>query len=267
VTQDAGAAAGWDPALDGRTALVVGCGPGIGLESARLLDDLGATLALVDLDATRAEAARNELAGEREHRAFSADVRDRADVDRLHDEVVASVGAIDVLVNVVGIGGPAAPVSELDAEVWDDVLAINLRQQFLVARAFFPDMVAHGAGSVVVISSINALTSSPLRAAYGVAKAGLDSLVRTLAIEGAPSGVRVNAISPGVTLTPRRQHLAEGELGVLYRQEIPLGRLAEPRDVANCVVFLASDLARHVTGQSLVVDGGSTIRYPQPAGN
>jgi NAD(P)-dependent dehydrogenase (short-subunit alcohol dehydrogenase family) len=128
-------------------------------------------------------------------------------------------------------------------------------------------MIERKQGAIVVISSINAMASSPQRAAYGVAKAGLDSLVRTIAIEGAPHGVRCNSVRPGATRTPRRQHLSEGALGELYQREIPIGRLGEPIDVANLVVFLASDLARHITGVHVTIDGGSTIRYSQPAGN
>jgi len=260
------APAAFDPGLTGRRALVVGAGQGIGLETAVLLAGLGADVGAVDVDAERATAARSRLPGEG-HRAFAADVRRRDDVAALTDRVASDLGEIDVLVNAVGIGGPACEFASLDDQVWDDVLDVNLRQQFLVMRTFLPGMVARRRGSIVVVSSINAMASSPLRAPYGVAKAGLDSLVRTIAIEAAPAGVRVNSVRPGATATPRRRHLVEGDLGELYRREIPLGRVAEPIDVANAVVFLASDLARHITGASLVIDGGSTIRYSQPAGN
>lgn len=256
----------FDPGLSGRHALVVGAGQGIGLATARLLAGLGARVGLVDVDADRAGAALEHLDGPG-HLALGADVRRPEEVTRLASRVAEEAGPLDVLVNVVGIGGPAGPTVEMTESVWDEVLELNLRQQFLVARAFLPAMQARGRGSVVAVSSINATMSSPLRAAYGVAKAGLDSLVRTLAIEAAPSGVRVNAVRPGATASPRRAHLAAGELGALYRREIPLGRVAEPTDVANAVVFLASDLAGHITGTSLVIDGGSTIRYSQPAGN
>lgn len=256
----------FDPQLDGRTAAVIGVGPGIGLQTAMLLGALGARVVAVDIDRDRSANAVAQLPGDG-HEPFAADVRSSAEVAGLHDEVSHRVGDVDVLVNVVGIGGPAVGVDALDDAVWDSVLDLNLRQQFIVARPFFKDMVARGSGSMVVVSSINATGSSPMRAPYGVAKAGLDSLVRTMAIEGAPFNVRVNSVRPGATLTPRRQHLGEGELGELYRREIPLGRLGDPRDVANAIVFLASGLAGHITGQSVVIDGGSTIRYCQPAGN
>lgn len=256
----------FDPGLRGRRALVVGVGPGIGLETATLLHRVGATVGLVDVDPARAEAARSALGGDG-HRAFQADVRDAQSVARLVREVEAELGPVDVLVNVVGIGGPPAPVGAIAVDAFDQVLDLNLRQQFLVANAFLPGMIDRRRGSIVAISSINATASSPQRAVYGIAKAGLDSLVRTIAIEGAPHGVRANSVRPGATRTPRRQHLAEGPLGEHYRREIPTGRLGEPVDVANLVVFLASDLASHITGVHVTIDGGSTIRYSQPAGN
>ncbi|GAA5144955.1 glucose 1-dehydrogenase [Microbacterium pseudoresistens] len=254
------------PGLAGRRVLVIGSGPGIGLETARTFAALGARIGVVDIDPGRADDAVAALDGEG-HAGFECDVRDAAGVQELMAAVVGSFGLPDVLVNVVGIGGPARGVGETDVELWDEIIGLNLRQQFLVAQAFLPAMMERGSGSVVVISSINAQQSSPLRIPYGVAKAGLDSLVRSLAIEAAPHGVRVNSVRPGSTRTPRRLHLAEGELGELYRREIPIGRLAEPVDVANLVVFLASDLSRHITGEHVVIDGGSTIRYSQPAGN
>jgi 3-oxoacyl-[acyl-carrier protein] reductase len=256
----------FDPGLGGRRALVVGVGPGIGLETARLLDQLGCTIGLVDIDLTRAETARSAL-GNHGHHTFMADVRDAEAVASLVTAVNAQLGPVDVLVNVVGIGGPAAAVADMEPDSFDEVLGLNLRQQFLVANGFLPGMIDRKHGSIVVISSINATASSPQRAAYGIAKAGLDSLVRTMAIEGAPHGVRANSVRPGATRTPRRQHLSEGALGELYQREIPIGRLGEPIDVANLVVFLASDLARHITGVHVTIDGGSTIRYSQPAGN
>lgn len=264
--QGSTSAGSFDPGLAGRAALVVGAGSGIGRETASLLSRVGARVGVVDIEPGRVKDTVAALDGSG-HAAFVADVRRSEQVRRLAEQVGEELGDVDVLVNAVGIGGPAAPVTSVEENVWDDLLDINLRQQFLVARAFFPAMTRRRRGSLVAISSVNAITSSPLRVAYGVAKAGLDSLIRTLAIEGAPFGVRANSVRPGATLTPRRLHLGQGELGELYRREIPLGRIAEPIDVANAVVFLASDLARHITGESLVIDGGSSITYCQPAGN
>lgn len=256
----------FDPGLAGKRALVIGSGPGIGLETVRILAGLGATVGAVDLNFASARDAVTDLPGTG-HLAFECDVLEESAVEQLKQRVDESFSIPDILVNVVGIGGPPYALKDTPTGVWDDMVGINLRQQFVVARTFLSPMIERGSGSLVLISSINAQQSSPLRSPYGVAKAGLDSLVRSMAIEGAAHGVRVNSVRPGSTRTPRREHLARGQLGELYRQEIPIGRLAEPVDVANVVVFLASNLARHITGEHVTVDGGSTIRYSQPVGN
>lgn len=256
---------GFDTGLSGKRILVVGAGPGIGRQTALTAATLGAEVGAVDLHEERAMGTVESLAGSG-HRHFAADVTDARKVGRLGREVRGAWSGIDVLIDVVGNGGPAGASHELSVDDWDTQFAINLRQQFLLIREFLPDMIRRGSGAIVAISSINATSSSPLRAAYGASKAALDSLIRSVAIEGAPHRVRANSVRPGATLTPRRQHLAQGQLGALYRREIPLGSLGAAQDVANVAIFLASDLARHITGQHIVVDGGSTVRYSQPAG-
>lgn len=257
-----------DPGLAGSRTVVVGVGPGIGLECVRLLGASGAHVACVDLDPDRAAAAAAELTDRPGHAAaLVGDVRRSEEVEQLIGEAVETLGGLDIMINVVGHGGPAGTVADMPDEVWAEVLDINLHNQFLVARAALKPMIAQRRGSIVFISSVNALGSSPVRAAYGVAKAGLVSLARSLAIETAEYGVRVNTVAPGPTRTPRRQHLAEGSLAELYRAEIPLGRLAEPYEVARAAGFLASDLASYITGETLVIDGGASVKYCVPAGN
>ncbi|MFI6344182.1 SDR family NAD(P)-dependent oxidoreductase [Streptomyces sp. NPDC050560] len=271
MTDDAAASTapvGLDPGLAGSRAVVFGVGPGIGLECVRLLAALGADVACVDVEPDRAAEAAAALAEyPGSGTPLTCDVRRPEQVGRVVDETVAALGGIDVMINVVGHGGPAGPVAEMPDDVWRDVRTLNLDQHFLVAREVLRPMVARRRGSIVLISSINAFGSSPLRAAYGVAKAGIVSMARSLAIENAPYGVRVNTVAPGPTRTPRRRHLAEGELADVYRTSIPLGRLAEPYEVARAAVFLASDLAGYVTGETLVMDGGATVKYSVPAGN
>jgi NAD(P)-dependent dehydrogenase (short-subunit alcohol dehydrogenase family) len=259
---------GLDPGLRGCGAVVFGVGPGIGLECARLLGSLGANVACVDLDTERAEAAAavlRPLPGK--SAALVCDVRRPESVRRVVDQAVGALGGIDVVINVVGHGGPPGRVVDITDDVWTDMLQINLDHHFVVAREVLRPMIAARRGSLVFISSVNALASSPMRAVYGVAKAGLESLARTLAIETAEYGIRVNTVAPGPTRTPRRRHLAEGDLGALYRSEIPLGRLAEPYEVARAATFLASDLAAYITGETLVIDGGASVKYCLPAGN
>lgn len=259
---------GLDPGLVGAGAIVFGVGPGIGLECARLLCSLGAHVACVDVDGARADAAAEALRPEPgAATALVCDVRRPDSIRHGVRRAIDALGRLDVVINVVGHGGPAGPVVDITDGVWSDVLEINLDHQFFVAREVLRPMIEARRGSLVFISSVNALASSPLRAAYGVAKAGLVSLARTLAIETAPYGVRVNTVAPGATRTPRRQHLAEGELAAVYRAEIPLGRLAEPIEVARAATFLASDLAGYITGETLVIDGGASVKYCLPAGN
>lgn len=166
-----------------------GVGPGIGLECVRLLGRLGANVGCVDLDQVRAGEAAGEFAScQGDGVPVVCDVREPADVRRAVGEAIERLGGIDVVINVVGHGGPAGPIADMPDDVWSDVLRINLEHQFVVAREVLRPMIAQRHGSIVLISSVNALGSSPLRAAYGVAKAGLVSLARTLAIEAAEYG-------------------------------------------------------------------------------
>lgn len=257
-----------DPGLAGARAAVFGVGPGIGLECARVLGAFGAQVACIDIDAERAAAAAGQLDSlPGEGTALVADVRSGAETERVVGETVDALGGLDVVINVVGHGGPAGAVADMPEDVWTDVLRINLDHHFYVTRAAMRPMMAQRRGSIVLISSVNALGSSPQRAVYGVAKAGLVSLAKSLAIEGAEYGIRVNTVAPGATRTPRRQHLAEGDLAAVYRDAIPLGRLAEPQEVARAAMFLASDLASYITGETLVIDGGASVKYCLPAGN
>lgn len=259
---------GLDSGLDGARAIVFGVGPGIGLECVRLLASLGANIACVDIDPNRADSAVQELASCRGNGvAISCDVREPSEVKGVVGEVVSALGGIDTVINVVGHGGPAGPVVDISDKTWTDLMRTNLEHHFFVSREVMRPMIAQRRGTIVLISSVNALASSPQRAVYGVAKAGLVSLARTLAIEAAEYGVRVNTVAPGATRTPRRQHLAAGELAGIYRAEIPLGRLAEPDEIARAATFLASDLSSYITGETLVIDGGASVKYCLPAGN
>lgn len=268
MIDETAAPVGLEPGLAGSGAIVFGVGPGIGLECARLLCALGANVACADIDPGRARAAAGELAAQPgKATALVCDVLRPESVRAAVDEAASAFGRLDVAINVVGHGGPSGTIADMTDEVWTDVMRINLDHHFVVARELLRPMIAARRGSMVFISSVNALAASPMRAVYGVAKAGLVSLAKTLAIEVAEYGVRVNTVAPGPTRTPRRHHLAEGELAGVYRAAIPLGRLAEPYEVARAATFLASDLAAYITGETLVIDGGASVKYPLPAGN
>ena len=171
------------------------------------------------------------------------------------------VGPVEVAVDVIGEARWGRTI-DLDDTAWDESFDLVLRHFFNLARVAGRHMSEHGAGSIVAIASVSGLRSAPLHGPYGAAKAGLMSLVRTLAVELGRDDVRVNAVAPGAVLTPRVEAIMSEERRVESAAAIPLGRLATPDDIARAVVFLASDLAAYVTGQTLAVDGGATAQFP-----
>jgi NAD(P)-dependent dehydrogenase (short-subunit alcohol dehydrogenase family) len=245
--------------LDGQVALVTGAATGIGKACALTLRENGATVVFSDRDATRVRDA----AGDSD--AAVIDVADRASIARGVDEVLARHGVIDILVNNAGIGVRAADrktIDEFPLEVWDDVLAIDLTGVFLVSRAVSRAMKARGSGAIVNIASITGIAPLRLQSPYIAAKAGVVNLTKSMAIELAKSGVRVNAVAPGSTATEAwetwmRDPASQAD-GLLASQmaTIPMGRPGTPQEMANAVVFLASPAASYVTGHTLVVDGG-----------
>jgi NAD(P)-dependent dehydrogenase (short-subunit alcohol dehydrogenase family) len=151
---------------------------------------------------------------------------------------------------------------ELDDAAWDESFDLVLRHFFNLARVAGGHMAGRGTGAIVAIASVSGLRSAPLHGPYGAAKAGLMSLVRTLAVELAADHVRVNAVAPGAVLTPRVAALMSDERRAESAASIPLGRLATPDDIAHAVAFLSSDLASYITGQTIAVDGGATAQFP-----
>jgi NAD(P)-dependent dehydrogenase (short-subunit alcohol dehydrogenase family) len=245
--------------LDGKHAFVAGVGGGIGSACVRALAAAGASVTCFDLDAaTATDAAR--LAGER-GLALSGDACRLEDVQRAVDDAIAERGPLDVAVDVIGEARWGRTI-ELDDSAWDESFDLVLRHFFNLARVTGAHMAGRGSGAIVAIASVSGLYSAPLHGPYGAAKAGLMSLVRTLAVELARDQVRVNAVAPGAVLTPRVEALMSEERQVESAASIPLGRLAAPDDIAHAVAFLASDLASYITGQTIVVDGGATAQFP-----
>lgn len=249
--------------LDGRRFVVLGAGQGIGRQAAGALATAGARVACVDLETERAERVAQELGGI----ALSGDMTERADVERVLDEATAALAGpeargLDGVVDVIGMARYAALVDVSDDE-WAWHFDIVLRHAYLAVQLAGRQLAAHG-GALVFVASASGITSAPRHGAYGAAKAALMSLVRTAAVELGPTGVRVNAVAPGVVWTPRVAALL-GEAGeALNRANTPLGRVAQPADIAAAVLFLCSDLAGYVTGQTLVVDGGVGAKFPYP---
>jgi NAD(P)-dependent dehydrogenase (short-subunit alcohol dehydrogenase family) len=216
-----------------------------------------------------AEAAEAIEASGARALAVSTDLRDRDQVQRLAETVNAELGPADVLVNNSGIAGPTAPLWETDPDEWDETVRVNLTGTFLCCRAFLPSMVERGSGSVVVIGSMTGKRPLPGRTPYAASKLGLVGLVRTLAWEAGAHGIRVNLISPGAVEGPRLDRViaAQADAGATSADEArrrfvsasPLGRFVTPDDVADAVLFLASDEAASVTGEDLNVSAGSAM--------
>jgi 2-keto-3-deoxy-L-fuconate dehydrogenase len=236
--------------FEGRRALVTGAGSGIGAAVARSLHAEGAEVVLADVNVDAAEAVAGELGAPAS--AIALDVRDE-------DAVAPAVQGLDLLVNVAGIGSTTdAPGTSLD--VWESVFAVNVRGTFLCCKHAIPGMKERGGGSIVNLGSIAGLVGLPNRAAYCASKGAVIALTRALAVDHVGDGIRVNAVCPGTVDTPWVQRLVSdaGEDIEALRARQPLGRLGTPEEIAEAVLYLASDAAAFVTGTAFVIDGGLT---------
>jgi NAD(P)-dependent dehydrogenase (short-subunit alcohol dehydrogenase family) len=252
-----------DLGLDGKAALVVGAGRGIGRACVLGLVEAGAPVACFDADDERGRLVADEVrAAGGSALAIVGDARRRDDVEAAVAATEKAFGALDVTIDVIGEARWGRALDLTDAD-WDESFDLVLRHVFHVAQAVGRRMVASGhGGAIVSIASVSGLFAAPLHAAYGAAKAGLVALTKTLAVELAASRVRVNAVAPGAVLTPRLLAMTTPERRAESAATIPMARLGEPEEIARAAVFLASDLASYVTGQTLVVDGGASVKFP-----
>lgn len=247
-----------------KIVLVTGAAGAIGSAAVRRFVEEGATVAVADLDGTRAEALATTFGDRAE--AFAVDVANPASAEGMVQAVVARFGRIDVLFNNAGISGKVAPVHELSIEDWQRIVGINLNGMFYVLRATLATMIAHKIqGSVVNMgSSMAGWDVLSGGAGYASTKHGVVGLTRIAALDAAAYGIRVNAICPGVIETRLgvpAQDQAAYEAGIRrFADRIPLRRIGQPEDVAAAVAFLASDDARHVTGVDWLLDGGQTLQ-------
>lgn len=248
--------------LDGRGIVCVGAGAGIGRQTVHALAQAGARVVCVDIDPDLA----GEVAAEVDGVAWSGDATDRSEVARLVEDSYAALGEVHGVVDIIGMSRYHDLVDVSD-ELWDWHVNIVLRHAQLVTQLFGARLMASGGGTLTFVASVSGITSAPRHAAYGAAKAGLMSLIRTAAVEFGPKGVRTNGVAPGVVWTPRVSGYL-GERGEKTNADnTPLRRVAQPADIAAALLFLTSDLSAYVNGQVLVVDGGVSAKFPYPMGD
>lgn len=246
----------------GKVAVITGGASGIGAATARLLHGEGASLVLGDLDRPAGEA----LAAELGTRAVfqSCDVSDYAQVEALVARAVADFGGLHVMFNNAGIGS-FAPVDALPLEDWRKVISVDLDGVFFGIRAALPALKASGGGAIVSTSSISGMAGDFGFAGYAAAKGAVINLTRSAALDCARDGVRINAVCPGPVDTPIVAGIqAVPGLRSDWEERVPMGRFADPAEIAEAVAFLASDAASFITGVSLAVDGGLTAHSGQP---
>jgi NAD(P)-dependent dehydrogenase (short-subunit alcohol dehydrogenase family) len=235
-----------------KVAVVTGAARGIGLAVAQAFLAQGYKVALLDIDAATLKQTEKALG---DVLALECDVADPQQVKTSIDRVTARFGRIDALVNNAGIA-VFKPLLETTFEEWQRVLAVNLNGPFLCTQACAPVMLKTGRGAVVNITSISGLRASTLRVAYGTSKAALDHLTRQQAAELGNAGIRVNAVAPGPVDTAMARQVHTPDIRAGYHDAIPLNRYGTEQEIAGVVLFLCSDAASYINGQTLAVDGG-----------
>ena len=256
--------------LEGEPALVVGGGYGSGRLTAMLLAQAGARVAVADIDGDRAAGVAREIGGH----AIQGDVTQEAVARGVVDEAHQVLGGLTRVANIVGLVKMGAFL-DTDAAHWESQLRLNLYSHLLVCHAAGRHMLAAGGGAIAMVASVSGFYGARNQAAYGIAKAGVMSLARTLSAEWAGQGVRVNCVAPDITATPR---LVDGvplpadealaRFDALAEAEgVPMRRFGRTEEIAGPLLFLLSDLSSFMTGQTLVVDGGTMIRFPHTTGH
>jgi len=245
--------------LEGKVAIVTGAGSGIGEATARVMAREGASVVVADINRSAAERVARELGSAV---AVEVDVSDEASVVRMVETAVKSFGGLDVLHNNASDASANAldvDIVDLDMELFDRLIAVNLKAHVMGCKHAIPHMLARGGGSIVNTASVDGFVGRGVRAAYGASKAGVVLLTKSVASQYGTRGIRCNAVAPGLTLTPGAVGNATPEYIEASLALYPMPRLCTPEDVANAVVFLASDEAAYINAATLMVDGGATV--------
>jgi len=254
--------------LSGRVAVITGGSRGIGRGIALKFADEGCTVILANIREEEAKKTLKEISGKGTDGIFvGCDVSDSSQVDNLINQVITQFGKVDILVNNAGISMPPKPISEISEEEWDRVLAVNLKGVFLCCKAVVPHMKRNGYGKIINISSLAALSPGAPIIHYSASKAGVLGLTRDLALELAPFNIYVNAILPGLIATDMFDSMLppfvnkDDFFAKAGKMVSPMQRVGTPDDVAGAALFLASDLSSYVTGDRILVGGGSPLGY------
>lgn len=249
-------AASLDFSLAGKTAVVTGAASGIGAAIAEAFAAKGATVALLDMNLAAAKAKADSLSAH----AFACDVTDADSIANAVADVIATIGGIDILVNSAGIVD-LAPAEDLSPKAWTRTIDVNLTGSFVMAQAVGRAMIAAGKGGRIInLASQAGSVAIEGHVAYCAAKFGIIGVTKTLALEWGQHGITVNSISPTVVMTDLGRKAWEGPKGEAMKAQIPVGRFAEPDEIAAAAVFLASDAAAMINGADLLVDGGYTVK-------
>ena len=253
----------FDPfSFEGKVVIVTGATRGIGAAAARLMAERGARLVISSRKAEACELACENLR-EAGYEAIGVPAHAGKDEDsaRLVAECIRAYGRLDAVVANAAVNPVFDPLEKLERAAWDKVMDTNLAGPWRLACHALPEIARGGGGAMVMVSSINSTIGVLGSAAYGISKAGMNQLARQLAVEWGGRNVRVNIVAPGTTRTDMIRSLTAQEgWDDAVKARTPLERLGEPEDVAAAILFMASEAARHITGQVLVVDGGETIR-------
>ena len=251
--------------LQDKVAIVTGAASGIGRSTALLFAREGARLVLNDIDAQGLEALMRQMANERA-RAVAGNVADESTARQLADESISAFGRIDILVNNAGVHF-VKDITEMTVQEWDRLMDINLKSMFLCCKHVIPHMLKQHQGSIVNLASISSFIGQEMNGAstfaYNVTKAGALQLTKSLATRYASDGIRVNCVCPGNVETNILKRATPDEVAEFWREASrsePIGRNAQPAEIANAILFLASDESSFVTGSSLIIDGGYLAR-------